>query len=181
MRIFRLASLLLAFPVLLQIHCAAAQTINEASAASETEVITPAPANRLQTMLIRNALVAVNHGMLTGNYTVVRDLATESFRKLYQAGDLSAAFDPLRKQKIDLSPVLVTEPLLVRATVDEAAGRLQLEGFFPTRPRPIEFVLIFQRVDGGWMIDELALSVGAAAGPAPIADQQASASPVVSQ
>jgi hypothetical protein len=160
---------------------AAAPSSAEVTAIPETAAATPVPANRLQTMLIRNALVAVNHGMLTGNYTVVRDLATENFRKLYQAGDLAAAFGPLRKQRIDLSPVLVTEPLLVRAVVDEAAGRLQLDGFFPTKPQSIEFTLIFKHVDGGWMIDEVALSVGAAAGPALVADQQASASPVVLQ
>jgi hypothetical protein len=111
-------------------------------------------------MLIRNSLAAVNHGMLTGNYTVLRDLGTEKFRGLHQAGDLATAFSPLRRRKVDLSPLLVTDPLLTHAVLDEELGRLTFRGFFPTQPQQIEFDLTFQRANGGWLIDEVALRVG---------------------
>jgi hypothetical protein len=121
------------------------------------------PATRLHTMVVRNTLAAVNHGMLTGNFTVLRDLATEDFRRLHQAGELAAAFGSLRQQKIDLSATLVTEPQHVHAAIERSSGRLLIVGSFPTRPRSIEFSLAFQRVDGGWLIDDVALSVPPAA------------------
>ncbi len=133
---------------------------SDASATAATADF-PAPADRMQTMLIRNTLTAVNHGVLTGNYTVLRDLATESFRQVNQAGDLAARFAPLRKQKLDLSPTLITEPQLVRAA-ETTTDHLKLVGLFPTRPRRIEFTLLFQRANGGWMIHEIAINVAPA-------------------
>jgi hypothetical protein len=113
-----------------------------------------------QVMLIRNTLVAVNHGTITGNYTVLRDLASERFRQRNTAADLANTFGNLRRQKLDLSPILVTEPRLTQPPgSDEFRGRLQLVGFFPTRPQAVRFNLIFQYVDGGWLIDEISLSL----------------------
>jgi hypothetical protein len=119
----------------------------------------PVPANRMQTMLLRNALAAVNQGILTGNFTVLRDLTTESFRQSNQAGDLAAKFAPLRQQKIDLSPTLITDPQLERAGIDPNTGLLRLVGLFPTKPRRIDFAFEFERVNGGWMINQIAINV----------------------
>ncbi|MEO8493924.1 MAG: hypothetical protein ABI614_02560 [Planctomycetota bacterium] len=63
-----------------------------------------------QVMLIRNTLTAVNHGNITGNYTVLRDLSGDGFRKLNTAANLGATFANLRQQQLDLSPILVIEP-----------------------------------------------------------------------
>jgi hypothetical protein len=117
----------------------------------------PVMADRLQTMLIRNTLTAVNHGIITGNFTVLRDLATDNFRHENQAGDLAAMFAPLRQQKLDLSPTLITDPQLTR--VDSSPDILKLTGVFPTRPRQVEFTLGYKRVERGWMIDEIAIHV----------------------
>jgi hypothetical protein len=118
----------------------------------------PVPANRMQTMLLRNALAAVNQGILTGNFTVLRDLSTDCFRRSNQAGDLAAKFAPLRQQKIDLSPTLIIDPQLERAAIDPNTGLLQLVGFFPTKPRRIDFAFEFERVNGGWMINQIAIN-----------------------
>jgi len=112
-----------------------------------------------QLMLIRNTLTLVNHGNLTGNYTVLRDLASESFRRRQSAADLAATFANLRQQKLDLSPILVIEPQLTSPPSEIAPGRLQLVGQFPTRPQAVQFALVFMRVDGGWMIDDISLRV----------------------
>jgi hypothetical protein len=114
-----------------------------------------------QLMLIRNTIALVNHGNLTGNYTVLRDLASENFRQRNTAGDLAATFANLRQQKLDLSPVLVIEPQFAEPR-EIAPGRLQLLGQFPTRPQSVQFMLIFQRVAAGWMIDEISLRVAPA-------------------
>jgi len=112
-----------------------------------------------QLMLIRNTLTLVNHGNLTGNYTVLRDLASERFRQRNTAGDLATTFGNLRQQKLDLSPILVIDPQLTQPPTEVAPGRLQLVGQFPTRPQAVQFALVFQQVAAGWMIDEISLRV----------------------
>jgi len=113
-----------------------------------------------QVMLIKNTIVAVNHGNLTGNYTVLRDLASERFRQQNTASDLAGTFANLREKKMDLSPILVTEAKLTQAPAeDKFRGRFQLVGYFPTRPQAVQFNLIFQHVQGGWMIDEISVAI----------------------
>ena len=114
-----------------------------------------------QVMLIKNTIVAVNHGNITGNYTVLRDLASERFRKQNTASDLATTFASMRKQKLDLSPILVTEPQLTQQPAeDKFRGRLQLVGYFSTRPQAVRFALIFQHIQGGWVIDEISVAIG---------------------
>lgn len=126
----------------------------------------PPPVDKAaQLMLIRNTLTLVNHGNLTGNYTVLRDLASENFRRRNTAADLAATFGNLRQQKFDLSPILVIDPQLTQQPGEIAPGRLQLVGMFPTRPQAVQFALLFQRVDAGWMIDEISLRVAPAESP----------------
>lgn len=112
-----------------------------------------------QVMLIKNTLTAVNHGNLTGNYTVLRDLASERFRQRNTAGDLATTFAGLRRQKLDLSPILVTEPRLTARPATDQNHRLQLVGYVPTRPQAVRFALIFQQIKGGWVIDEISVGV----------------------
>jgi hypothetical protein len=114
-----------------------------------------------QLMLIRNTLTLVNHGNLTGNYTVLRDLASAQFRQRNTAADLAATFAGLRQQKLDLSPVLVIQPQLTQPP-EIVDGRMQLAGVFPTRPQAVQFALTFQQVEAGWMIDEVSLRVAPA-------------------
>lgn len=118
------------------------------------------PGSSGQVMLIRNTIVAVNHGNITGNYTVLRDLASEQFRKKNTAADLAKTFATLRKLRFDLSPILITEPQLTQQPIeDKLHNRLQLVGYFLTRPQAVQFTLIFQRVEKGWMIDEISLAI----------------------
>ena len=121
-----------------------------------------APDAAVQLMLIRNTLTLVNHGNLTGNYTVLRDLASEQFRARNTAGDLATTFNHLRQQKLDLSPILVIEPQLAEPPREIAPGRMQLIGQFATRPQAVQFALVFQHVAAGWMIDEISLRVAPA-------------------
>jgi hypothetical protein len=114
-----------------------------------------------QLMLIRNTLTLVNHGNLTGNYTVLRDLSTAQFRQRNTAADLAATFANLRQQKLDLSPVLVIQPQLTQPA-EIVDGRMHLAGVFPTRPQAVQFSLAFQQVEAGWMIDEVSLRVAPA-------------------
>ncbi len=115
------------------------------------------PSRELQVMLIRNALTAVSHGNLTGNYTVLRDLGTPAFRERNTAAQLAGIFQRLREQKTDLSPVLALEPQLTEAPIIDQSGELQLVGYFSTQPLQIQFRLAFQLVQGIWVIDTISL------------------------
>ena len=133
-----------------------------------------------QVMLIRNTITLINHGNLTGNYTVVRDLASEDFRRRNSAAELAATFSNIRQQKLDLSPILVIDPQLAEPPREIAPGRLQMIGHFPTRPQVVQFALVFQRVGAGWMIDEVSLRVAPAEirGPTPPAAGPAAPPPI---
>ena len=112
-----------------------------------------------QVMLIRNTLTAVNHGNLTGNYTVLRDLSSERFRQHNTASDLTAVFAQLRQQELDLSPILVTDPKLIERPTVDRYNRMRLVGFVPTRPKAVRFALVFQKANGSWSIDEISVAV----------------------
>jgi len=113
-----------------------------------------------QVMLIKNTIVAVNHGNLTGNYTVLRDLASARFREQNTAADLAITFANLRQQQLDLSPILVAEPQLTQKPAeDQFRDRLQLVGYFATLPQAVRFALIFQHIRGGWVIDEISVAI----------------------
>ena len=129
------------------------------------------PDYTVQVMLARNTLALVNHGNLTGNYTVLRDLSSDRLRQASTASDLAATFANLRQQKLDLSPILVTEPQFTAAPREIAPGRLLLVGQFPTQPKAVRFALVFQRIANGWAIDEISLEVvqpPSVAGAAPV-------------
>ena len=100
-----------------------------------------------------------NHGNITGNYTVMRDLGSDAFRERNKASDLADTFAELRRQRFDLSPTLVTHPQLAQDAAVDQFGRLHLVGFFGTRPQAVRFSIFFQPVNGGWMIDEVAVAI----------------------
>lgn len=112
-----------------------------------------------QVMLIKNTLTAMNHANLTGNYTVLRDLGSDDFRRRHNAADLAKTFAAFRERKLDLSPVLVQEPQLTEYPGFDPNQRLRLVGFFPTRPQAVRFVLLFQQTQGAWVIDEVSLGI----------------------
>ncbi len=133
------------------------------------------PQSDVPVMLVKNAVTAVNQGNLTGNYTVLRDLGGPAFRERNTAAQLAAIFQRLRNQKSDLSPILVLDPVFTEPPAINQAGQLLLVGFFPTRPLQVQFRLAFQRVQGGWMIDEV--GVGTAQWPAQNAQVAPSGAP----
>ena len=61
--------------------------------------------------------------------------------------------------RFDLSPTLVTHPQLAQDAAVDPFGRLHLVGFFGTRPQAVRFSIFFQPVNGGWMIDEVAVAI----------------------
>ncbi len=120
------------------------------------------PPREVQVMLIRNCLASVNHASITGNFTVLRDLGSEKFKRKYQASDLSLAFRALREQNIDLSPVLVQYPKLTQDPELSEDGRLRLIGQCATQPLAVRFDLAFQHGPRGWGIDDIGVAMASA-------------------
>ena len=123
----------------------------------------PAPAvaidYRVLEMLVKNAVTAVNQANITGNYTVLRDLGTESFRQRNSAAELAKVFATHRDGHFDLSPILASQPQFTRPPTEAQPGRLQLVGYFPTQPQAVQFAITYGRTSTGWGIDELSLGI----------------------
>src|SRR5690242_3859423 len=110
-------------------------------------------------MLIRTTLVALQQANVTGNYTVLRDLGATSFRTINNPVRLGNIYGKLRESGLDLSPVVLLDPLLTKAPLIDANQVLIIEGFFPTLPLNIIFKMGFRFEFGEWRL--LSLSVGA--------------------
>lgn len=127
----------------------------------------PAIPSELQLqIMIKTTLIAFNQANLTGNYTLLRDLAAPSFQQMHTAARLSEIFQSERNKNIDISPVVLLRPNLVRAPSIDARGRLHLEGYFPSNPQAVYFVLVFQDVAEQWRLAALGVQTSV---PAPAA------------
>jgi len=108
-------------------------------------------------VLIQNTLIALNHANLTGNYSVLRDLAAPGFQKLNSPKQLAAAFADLRLRNINLSPIVLYQPkLLGNPTIDDK-GFLRVAGFYDTQPLQVHFNLVFQPVAAVWRLFEISV------------------------
>lgn len=115
-------------------------------------------------LLIRTTIIALNQANATGNYTVLRDLASPNFQSANDPARLAEIFAGLRARKLDLSPILVFPPKLVQPPAIGPDGRLRLTGFFDTKPERVIFDLMFEQVERDWRLFGVALEV---APPAP--------------
>ncbi len=118
-------------------------------------------------MLLKSALIALDQANKTGNYTVLRDLAAPAFAAANNPARLAEIFANLRRDKVDLSGVLVLEPQLTAMPEILPNGMLHFAGFFPSAPAQINFELIFAPVDGQWRLFGLGANVGSSAPVAP--------------
>jgi len=110
-------------------------------------------------LLIRSTILAVDQANQTGNYTVLRDLASPNFQKANSKAKLAKIFAGLRKRNLDLSPIMFFDPKLVTAPSIDAGGMLRLTGFIPTQPEQILFDFAFEFDEGKWRLFGIALDV----------------------
>jgi hypothetical protein len=128
--------------------------------------------------LIRSTLLTLNDANRSGNYSVLRDLASPGFQAKNTAADLALAFTDLRRRTFDLFGVALIAPQLTTAPVIDPEGRLRLAGIFPTRPLQIKFDLMFVVHAEQWKLfgigvatpeaPPLAAQTPAPASPAPV-------------
>jgi len=113
-------------------------------------------------ILIRRTLLTLNDANLSGNYTVLRDLAAPSFQSANDPAKLAEIFANFRKNKIDMAPIVLFDPKLVREPALTKVGMLRLSGFMPTRPQQINFDMVFEKVEGRWRLFAIAANTSPA-------------------
>lgn len=110
------------------------------------------PDNLKITILIKNTLIALNNANLTGNYSVLRDLASPGFAQANNPARLAQIFQKLRDLKIDLAPTVLFKPILTKQPLIAKNGLLVMEGYFATRPEQVNFEFAFQMLGGNWKL-----------------------------
>lgn len=116
--------------------------------------------------LVWSTLAAVDHGNITGNYSVLRDLGAPGFQANNTAATLAGVFQTVRTQRIDLSNTLLLAPTFDFAPTIVQGGLLRARGRFAMRPVAIGFDLLYASVGGRWQL------FGVAVVPLPIAAAQ---------
>ncbi len=119
-------------------------------------------------ILLKSTLLALDQANKTGNYSVLRDLAAPSFAAANNPARLAEVFANLRRDKVDLSGVLVLEPQLTAMPEITPNGMLHFAGFFPSAPTQINFELLYAPVDGQWRLFGIAANLGSSAPVAPL-------------
>lgn len=136
------------------------------SAAAPKPQQRPLPVSLEQALyLIRSTLLTLNDANRSGNYTVLRDLASPSFQAKNSAADLSVIFADLRRRNFDLFAVAIAAPQLT-APPSRDNNLLRLTGFFPTRPLQTNFDLLFEDVNGKWLLFGVSVQTSEAPPPA---------------
>jgi hypothetical protein len=113
-------------------------------------------------ILIRRTLLTLNDANLTGNYTVLRDVAAPGFQSSNNAAKLAEIFANLRNRDLDLAPVMYFDPHLVRPPEIGKNGMLRLSGFIPTRPQQVNFDMLFENGAGHWRLFGIAVNTSPA-------------------
>jgi hypothetical protein len=106
-------------------------------------------------IMIKATLLAFNDANATGNYTVLRDLASPEFQQQHTAAQLGDVFRAQRAEAVDLSPVIALEPKLWRPPAVDAQGLLHVDGYFASRPKQVSFALVFKEVGSRWRLHGL--------------------------
>lgn len=142
---------MLRIPAVLLLTVAIAAGYASSAAAAEKHVKPLSIERSGLLILIRSALTALDQANKTGNYTLLRDLGGPAFQE-NNATRLGEVFAPLRQQKVDLSSVLVLEPLITLGPQIEGNGIMRIGGSFPTIPRQINFQIAYQPVGPVWKL-----------------------------
>lgn len=102
--------------------------------------------------MVRSTLVAVDQANKTGNYTVLRDLASPEFRDANDASKLSKIFAALSTQGVDLLAVAVATPQYKVPPQVTPKNMLYIYGSFAIAPRAINFEILYQMHAGRWKL-----------------------------
>ncbi|MDZ4739544.1 MAG: hypothetical protein SGJ03_06545 [Alphaproteobacteria bacterium] len=108
--------------------------------------------------MLRSTLLAVDHGNKTGNFTVLRDLGSPSFRDANSAAKLAQIFANLPVQGVDLLAAAVVDPTYTKQPVITPERMIYLTGVFPIQPRTVAFEVLYEITGGQWRVYGIAIS-----------------------
>jgi hypothetical protein len=106
--------------------------------------------------LVRTTLVALHQANVTGNYTVLRDLAAPDFSEKNTASDLARIFASIRELRVDLGRAVLLDPQISRAMLTDDK-MLDIAGALATEP-PVKFELQFRPVSGVWRLEKISIT-----------------------
>ena len=114
----------------------------------------------------------MHDALQTGNFTVLRDLASDSFRNRYSAAKLAAKFMPRGVAEFDLSAAVLEEPVIMAARQIDGATGVYLSGAVSSNPGAPLFSIAIVPAEGKWaladIVVELRQPIALAAGPSTI-------------
>ena len=147
----------------------------QAPAPAKQQPKIPLPAPEQMAMLIQTSVVALSQANLTGNFTVLHALGAPGFQQANPPAKLAEVFKNLREQNIDLTPIILFSPVLLREPAINEQGMLHLVGYYKTAPQQVNFEVLFQPVQGQWRL--FGISVRTVPAPAPTASNQGQPGP----
>lgn len=107
-------------------------------------------------IMVQTSVVALSQANLTGDYSVLHALGSPSFQKANPPKKLAKVFASTRR--VDLTPVIIYSPILVRKPVITKGNMLRVTGYYKTSPQQVVFDLLYQPVKGQWRL--FGISVG---------------------
>jgi len=114
-------------------------------------------------LLMRNALLALDHANKANDYSIFRTLSSAAFQ-INSAAKLSDIFEGQRREGLNLAYAAIMEPRWTVEPQIEASGMIHMAGYFEVNPVPVAFDLLFTQQNGQWLL--FGVSVGFAP-PAP--------------
>ena len=124
-------------------------------------------------LLMRNALLALDHANKTNEYSVFRAISSTAFQ-VNTAAKLSEIFAGQRREGLNLAYAAILEPRWTVEPQIEASGMIHMAGYFEVNPVPVVFDMLFTQQNGQWLL--FGLTVGLAQ-PAPQAAAPAAPAP----
>ena len=116
--------------------------------------------------LLRSNVIGLHQAIVSGNFSVIRDLAAPSFREHNSAARLERSFSLIKDAGINLEAIAVLEPSLEKAVIDDR-NLLWLVGTLRTKPKSVKFQIAFQLINRSWALFGLMITP-----LEPLSDQQ---------
>ena len=128
---------------------------------TQAMVLAPAPEeasreDRHAQYLVRSTLMALDDAHRTGNYAVLRQLASPAFQTANSAERLAEAFAAQRRQDLDLSVAALAQPEWSQSPAVGDDNLLRLAGSYGLADSGrLTFALVFAPAGGVWRLYEI--------------------------
>lgn len=112
----------------------------------------PVPGQLELSKMLWSTLLAVDQANQSGNYSVLRDIASQGFQIRNNPAALAQIFTGLRNSRIDLSNALLVPPTYLEPPRLVAENVLQVRSLFQIRPSAIQIEVYYAWEQGRWKL-----------------------------